>query len=68
MSNEYKAEAGENFYFFMERVRKSLNDNGYMYGHAIFNDISITVSKNSCIDDLDVIYKLKSRLRQLGEK
>jgi hypothetical protein len=65
--NEYNAESGENFYLFMDRVRTDLCKNNFMYGHAIFNDINITVSKNSCIDDLNVIYKLKSQLRQLGK-
>lgn len=67
MCNEYKAEAGEIFYKFMERVKEDLKINGFKCGYATFNGIKIMASYDSCIDDLSIIYNLKSRLRQLGE-
>lgn len=60
----YEPEAGENFYNFMTRIKKNLIESNSILAGVKFNGIDITVSYNSNVDDLGIIYNLKRKLLQ----
>lgn len=51
--NEYEAEAGEYFMYFIERSKSSLKQMGCSYGRARFNGIDFIIYPNSNSEDIE---------------
>lgn len=62
MNNEYFAEAGESVMTFLCKVRNDTIKRNLLYSFGTINDIRVTVSRDSNINDLCLIYDLKRRL------
>lgn len=56
--NEYKAEVGEFFYCFAERVKSSLKQTGMPHVYAEFNGYKFTIHFDSNVSDIATIYEL----------
>jgi hypothetical protein len=61
-----EAQAGEWVGAFFERVKQSLQGSSRLYETARFNDVFVTVSWDSNVDDLLIIYDLKCQINRLG--
>jgi len=64
MSNEYKAEKGEFFIGFIERIQKNMQSINQTYAICDFKNIKFPIHHDSNIDDLIVIYELKQKLQK----
>lgn len=60
----YEPEKGMNFYQAVKTLQEILRQDKSKYRIMIFNDINLTVSVDSNIDDLSIIYDLKRRLEK----
>lgn len=58
----YEAEKGMNFYQAVKTLQEILREKRSKYRIMVFNDINVTVSIDSNIDDLSIIYDLKRQL------
>ncbi len=60
-----EAQAGETFDNAVRRVQSHLYNKGSEYTTLNFNDINVTVSYNSNVDDLRTVFYLKQKLAKL---
>ena len=61
----YEPDKGMSFYGAIKELQDLLKYEGQEYRIMKFNDILITVSHDSNIDDLSTIYELKRKLARL---
>lgn len=64
----YEPNKGTSFYYAVKELKQILKHENNSYRMIKFNDILITVSHDSNIDDICVIYDLKHKIRQLENK
>jgi hypothetical protein len=62
-----EAQAGEWVGSFFERVKEELKTSDHFYQTVRFNDVFVTVSWDSNVDDLLIIYDLKCQINRLKE-
>lgn len=62
----YEPEKGIAFYTSVKDLKSELEKTGSAYAHLRFNEILVTVSKDSNPDDIATIYDLKNKLRRMG--
>lgn len=59
----YKAQQFELIFNAIERVKADLQSKQVSYDHLLFDGIDLTVSHDSNVDDIVVIYNLTRKLR-----
>ena len=66
MSTYIFAQCGEHVLSYFERVLSAAKFYNKTY-ETKFNDISVTIRPESCIDDICTIWDLKQQIRQKGK-
>jgi hypothetical protein len=64
----YEPPKGESFRNAVTNLKQDLRRTGSAYKQILFNEIYVTVSPDSNIDDICTIYDLKHELRRLKNK
>lgn len=62
---KYEPPKGENFFTSVRKIKELLHQENQDYLDFEFNGIRIKISVDSNIDDLNIIYLLKHKIRQL---
>lgn len=64
----HEPEKEELFYHFGRRMKEEMKQNGQLYRRCVFNDIHFTISSDSNIDDIAIIWDLKMKLNNYGKR
>jgi hypothetical protein len=64
----YEPPKGESFRNAVDNLKKKLQTTGGSYRQILFNEIYVTVSSDSNVDDICTIYDLKHEMRRVKKK